>query len=88
MIETKITAIRIDLVSEARFLTFREDPLRLRRLYYFSFLLFILVHSSAAQSPTGTISGIVTDSTGATIAGAEVLVVNDATRVPIPRKNQ
>ena len=58
--------------------------MRLRRLFYFSFLLFILVHSSAAQSPTGTISGIVTDSTGATIAGAEVLVVNDATRVQFP----
>jgi len=58
--------------------------LRLRRLLYFSFLFFILVHSSAAQSPTGTISGIVTDPTGATIAGAEVLVVNDATRIQFP----
>jgi len=44
----------------------------------------MLVHSSAAQSPTGTISGIVTDPTGATISGAEVLVVNDATRIQFP----
>jgi hypothetical protein len=80
-IETKIGVIRIDLVSEDKSLAFREDPLRLRRLFYCSFILFLFVHSSAAQSPTGTISGIVTDPTGATIAGAEVIVVNDATRV-------
>ena len=41
----------------------------------------LFANSSAAQSPTGTISGMVTDPTGATIAGAEVIVVNDATRV-------
>jgi hypothetical protein len=58
--------------------------LRLRSLCSLSFFLFLFVHSSAAQSPTGTISGIVTDPTGATIAGAEVLVVNDATRVQYP----
>ncbi len=58
--------------------------MRLRSFCSLSFLLFLFVHSSAAQSPTGTISGIVTDPTGATIAGAEVLVVNDATRVQYP----
>ncbi len=53
----------------------------------FSLLLFSLVaHSSVGQSPTGTISGIVTDPTGATIAGAEVIVVNDATRVQFVTK--
>jgi hypothetical protein len=57
--------------------------LRLRCLIYFLALHFILIHSSAAQSPTGTISGIVTDPAGATIAGAEVVVVNDSTRVQI-----
>jgi hypothetical protein len=55
--------------------------LRLRSFFSLSFLLFLFVHSSAAQSPTGTISGIVTDPAGATIASAEVIVVNDATRV-------
>ena len=60
--------------------------MRLRRFFCFSFLFFVLVHSCAAQSPTGTISGIVTDPTGATIAGAEVLVVNDATRIQFPGK--
>jgi hypothetical protein len=57
--------------------------LRLRCLIFFLALHFILIHSSAAQSPTGTISGIVTDPAGATIAGAEVVVVNDSTRVQI-----
>jgi Carboxypeptidase regulatory-like domain/TonB-dependent Receptor Plug Domain len=55
--------------------------LRLRRFLCCSFILFLLTNSSAAQSPTGTISGIVTDPAGATIAGAEVIAVNDATRV-------
>jgi hypothetical protein len=57
--------------------------LRLRCLIYFLALHFILIHSSAAQSPTGTISGIVTDPAGATIAGADVVVVNDSTRVQV-----
>src|SRR5262245_22914253 len=39
------------------------------------------IHSSFAQSPTGTLSGIVTDPQGAAIADAEILVVNDTTRV-------
>jgi carboxypeptidase family protein/TonB-dependent receptor-like protein len=48
--------------------------------------LLLFVHSSCAQSPDGTISGMVTDPTGAAIAGAEVLVVNDLTRVQYPGK--
>jgi carboxypeptidase family protein/TonB-dependent receptor-like protein len=55
--------------------------LRLRALCYSAFLIFLFIHSSRAQSPNGTISGIVTDPTGAAIAGAEILVVNDLTRV-------
>jgi len=60
--------------------------LRLRVLFSLTFLLFLLSHSSHAQSPTGTISGIVTDPTGAPIVGAEILVVNDLTRVQYPGK--
>jgi Carboxypeptidase regulatory-like domain/TonB dependent receptor len=60
--------------------------LRLRSLFCCSLLFFLLADSSAAQSPTGTISGIVTDSTGATIGDAEVLAVNDATRVQFSGK--
>jgi len=39
-----------------------------------------------AQSPAGMINGIVTDPTGAAIAGAEILIVNDLTRVQYPAK--
>lgn len=42
-------------------------------------LLFVV--SLIAQSPSGTISGIVYDTSNAVIAGAEVIVVNDATGV-------
>ena len=55
--------------------------MRLRRILFLWFLFFILVHSSVAQTPTGIISGIVTDPSGATIAGAQIIVVNDDTRV-------
>jgi hypothetical protein len=57
------------------------------RCFLSGVLLFsLLVRPSAAQSPSGAISGIVTDPTGATIAGAEIVVVNDATRVQYPGK--
>ena len=39
-----------------------------------------------AQSPTATINGLVLDSTGAAIAGAQVVVVNDATGVQYTTK--
>lgn len=61
--------------------------MRLRSFFFYSFLFFLFVHSSAAQSPTGTVSGIVTDPSGAAIAGAEVIVVNDATRVQFVAKS-
>ena len=51
------------------------------------FLFLLSAYSSTAQSPTGTISGIVTDPTGASIAGAEIIVVNDATRVQVVSKS-
>jgi len=63
--------------------------LRLRSLSFLilSFICFSSASSSAAQSPTGTISGIVTDPTGAAIADAEVVVVNDATRVQVATRS-
>ncbi len=60
--------------------------MRLRGLHKFLFLVFFTAYSSAAQSPTGTISGIVTDPAGSSVAGAEVLVANDATRVQFAGK--
>lgn len=60
--------------------------MRLRALIHASMLIFLFAPSSRAQSPYGTISGIVVDPTGAVIANAEILVVNDATRVQYPAK--
>ena len=58
--------------------------MRLRGIFCRSTLFILIAYSSSAQSPNGTISGIVNDPSGATIAGAEVLLVNDATRVLYP----
>jgi len=41
--------------------------------------LFLLLPSAQAQSANGTISGLVLDPSGAPIAGAEILIANDAT---------
>ena len=59
--------------------------MRLRALHLL-ILIFVSVLFSRAQSPNGTISGMVTDPSGAPIAGAEILVVNDLTRVQYPGK--
>lgn len=58
--------------------------MRLRGFLCGVFLFILLLHNSAAQSPDGTMSGIVNDPSGAAIAGADVLVVNDLTRVQYP----
>ena len=60
--------------------------MRLRGIQQFLFLFLLAASSSAAQSPTGTISGIVTDPTGSSVVGAEILVANDATRVQFAGK--
>src|SRR5215813_10792795 len=44
-------------------------------------LIVLLVRAALAQSPNGTISGLVLDSAEHAIVGAEVLIVNDATGV-------
>jgi hypothetical protein len=48
------------------------------------FVVFLLVQTCFGQSPSGTISGIVTDPVGAAVADAEIIVVNDTTRVQYP----
>jgi hypothetical protein len=45
-----------------------------------------LASSIVAQSPNGTINGRVLDPTGAVIVGAEITIVNDATRVQYASK--
>ena len=55
--------------------------MRLRHIIFFVVASLLLTRSAAAQSPNGTISGTVFDQAGKVVAGAEVAIVNDATRV-------
>jgi hypothetical protein len=48
--------------------------------------LLLVVSLSVAQSPNGTISGIVLDPSGGVIVGADVLIINNATGVQYPGK--
>ena len=57
---------------------------KLTVLCLISFVLFI--NTAPAQSPTGTVSGIVLDPSGGAIAGAQVLIINEATAVQYPGK--
>jgi hypothetical protein len=57
---------------------------KLTVLCFISFVLFI--NTASAQSPTGTVSGIVLDPSGGAIAGAQVLIINEATAVQFPGK--
>jgi hypothetical protein len=57
------------------------------KLTVLCFITFILsINIGSGQSATGTVSGIVLDPSGGGIAGAEVLIVNDATAVQYPGK--
>jgi hypothetical protein len=57
-----------------------------RRTVAIRLLLIVLfaLRIAAAQSINGTISGMVFDSTGKSIPGAEISIVNDATRISYP----
>lgn len=58
--------------------------MRLFHILRLLFFLFLSGTAALAQSPNGTISGIVLDPSGAAIASAEVQIVNDATGVRYP----
>ncbi len=47
-------------------------------------VIVLLTRAAVGQSPNGTISGLVLDSSARVIPGAEVLIVNDATGVKYP----
>ena len=55
--------------------------MQLRRSIYVVLAILLFAASVFAQSPNGTISGTVFDPAGKVIVGAEITVVNDATRV-------
>ena len=55
--------------------------MRLRLPFRFLFLIIFVATAAIAQSPFGTISGLVLDPSGRAIAGADIQIVNDATGV-------
>jgi len=59
---------------------------RLRQTAFLVLAGLLFVSSISAQSPNGTISGLVLDPSNAVIAGAQVIAVNDATRVQYATK--
>lgn len=60
--------------------------MRLRRFVSLSFLALLLSARVCAQSPSGTISGLVLDPSGAIVVGADILAANDATGVQYAAK--
>jgi hypothetical protein len=59
---------------------------RVNRGVWLLVCLFLGASLSVAQSPNGTISGIVLDPSGGLIVGANVLIINNATGVEYPGK--
>ena len=57
-----------------------------RQVAYLVLVVFTLVSSALAQSPNGTISGLILDSSHAAILGAEITIVNDATHAQYAAK--
>ena len=60
--------------------------MRLRQIAAVLVLSFLSASRAAAQSPNGSISGIVLDPSGGVIVGADLVAVNDATRVQYTSK--
>lgn len=58
--------------------------MRVNRVVALLVCLFFAASLSVAQSPNGTISGIVLDPSGGVIVGANVLIINNATGVEYP----
>jgi hypothetical protein len=65
----------------SQFFFSRRFLVRVRAVVFLSLASLLFAVTAPAQAPNGAISGIVLDSSGASIAGADVTVVNDATGV-------
>src|ERR1700720_77656 len=64
----------------------RRNLVRLYRVVFLVLLSLLVIAPIDGQSPNGTISGLVVDSSGAAVVGAEILIANDATGVQYPAK--
>jgi hypothetical protein len=59
----------------------RRNRVRVPQIAFLCVVSLFLVSPILAQSPNGTINGRVLDPSGAVIVGAEIMIINDATRV-------
>lgn len=64
----------------------RRNSVGLRQIVFLVVLSLLVIAPIYGQSPNATISGLVVDSSGAAIVGAEILIANDATGLQYPRK--
>src|ERR1700735_2651376 len=64
----------------------RRSCVRIPRSIFALCVILLFVFPIAAQSPDGTINGLVLDPSGRAIVGAEITIVNDATRQQYPSK--
>ena len=78
---------RISGMSVSDFVFRRGKTVIQRRVLVVLILMLAIVGHAFAQSPTGTISGIVLDPTAKAIVGADVTLINDATGVKYPTKS-
>ena len=57
----------------------QENGVHFHKIVFLFLISFSAIHPAFAQSPNGTMSGLVLDSSHSVIAGAEITIVNDAT---------
>ena len=71
----------VDPKSVPKSLGHRRRCVPIRQSIVVLCIILLFGFRSAAQSPNGTISGLVLDPSGRVIVGADITIVNDATRV-------
>jgi hypothetical protein len=76
----------VDRKSASESLVHRRSWVRIRRGIFVLCGILLFVFPIIAQSPNGTVSGLVVDASGGVIVGADVTIVNDATRVQYSSK--
>lgn len=82
--DTSVGISRVDQVCVSRSFCYGRDSVR--EITFLLILSLLCLGPAIAQSPNATINGIVVDPSGAVIAGAEVVVVNDGTGVQYTTK--
>src|SRR6266853_108530 len=77
----------VDRKSMSESESHRRNRVRVPQILFLCVVSLFLASSIVAQSPNGTINGRVLDPSGAAIVGAEITIINDATRVQYASKS-